>query len=81
MLIQILRLQNNARKQCGKPQEGELLYCTIRKVSFAQQWAAAADKPQERLTTLQIPQKYKRHWKVFDKECAKRFPSSRAENM
>src|SRR5947208_2689816 len=80
-LIRILHLQNSARKQCGEPEEGELLYCTIRKVSFAQQWAAAADKPQEKLTALQIPQKYKRHWKVFDEESAKRFPPSRAENM
>jgi hypothetical protein len=75
-LIRILQLQNNARKQCRDPQEGESLYCTIRKASFAQQWATAADKPQERLKTSQIPQKYKRHWKVFDEECAKRFPPS-----
>jgi hypothetical protein len=38
------------------------------KVSFAQQWAAAADKPQERITTAQIPLKYQKHWKVFDEE-------------
>jgi hypothetical protein len=75
-LIRILRLQNNARRQCGEPLEGESLYCTIRKVSFAQQWATAADKPQERLTTSQIPSKYRRHWKVFDEECAKHFPPS-----
>jgi hypothetical protein len=81
ILIRILQLQNNARKQCREPQLGESLHCTIRKVSFAQQWAAAADKPEEQLTALQIPQKYKRHWKVFDEECAKHFPPSRAENM
>jgi hypothetical protein len=81
MLIRILRLQNDARKQCREPEEGESLYCTIRKVSFTQQWAAAADKTQEKLTALQIPQKYKRHWKVFDEESAKCFPPSRTENM
>jgi hypothetical protein len=41
ILIRILWLQNNARKQCGEPQLGESLHYTIRKVSFTQQWAAA----------------------------------------
>jgi hypothetical protein len=81
ILIKILRLQNEARKQCGEPAENEELRCVIRKVSFAQQWAAAADKPEERMTTAQIPSKYEKHWKVFDEEQAKRFPPSRLENM
>jgi hypothetical protein len=80
-LIRILRLQNEAIKQCGEPTENEELRCVIRKVSFAQQWAAAADKPEERMTTAQIPPKYQEHWKVFDEEHAKRFPPSRLENM
>jgi hypothetical protein len=80
-LIRILRLQNEAIKQCGEPAENEELRCVIRKVSFAQQWAAAADKPEERMTTAQIPPKYQEHWKVFDEEHAKRFPPSRLENM
>jgi hypothetical protein len=46
-----------------------------------QQWAAMADKPEERMTTTQIPIKYQTHWKVFDEEHAKRFPPSRTENM
>jgi hypothetical protein len=61
LLIQILQLQNKARKQCGEPEEGEELHCIIQKVSFTQQWAAAADKPQERMTTAQIPLKYQKY--------------------
>jgi hypothetical protein len=81
ILIQILLLQNKARKQCGEPGEGEELHYIIQKVSFVQQWAAAADKPEERMTTTQIPLKYQKHWKVFDEEHAKRFPLSQTENM
>ena len=33
------------------------------------------------MTTSQIPEEYQRHWKVFNEECAKRFPPSRKENM
>src|SRR5260221_2701066 len=79
-LLRVLLLQNEARKKCGEPQEGERLYCTIRRVSFAQQWASAADN-KEKMTSSTIPEEYQRHWKVFDEECAKRFPPSRKENM
>jgi hypothetical protein len=58
LLVRILQLQNEARKQCGEPKDGEELHCIIWKVSFTQQWAAAADKPQERMTTAQILLKY-----------------------
>ena len=81
VLVRILQLQNEAVKHCGEPPEGQSVRCIIRKVSFAQQWAAAADKPETRMTTAQIPSKYQRHWKVFDEECAKRYPPSRTENM
>ena len=81
VLVCILQLQNDAVKQCGEPPEGQSVWCVIRKVSFAQQWAAAADKPETRMTTAQIPLKYQKHWKVFDEECAKRYPPSRTENM
>ena len=43
-LIQILQLQNQAVKHCSKPKEGESLYCSVCRISFAQQWVAAADK-------------------------------------
>src|SRR5260221_75984 len=79
-LLRVLLFQNEARKKCGEPQEGEGLYCTIRRVSFAQQWASAADN-KEKMTSSTIPEEYQRHWKVFDEECAKRFPPSRKENM
>src|SRR5579863_8511913 len=80
-LIRIIQLQDKAREICGEPNEGESLFCTIRKVSFAQQWAAAADDKTKRMTVGQIPEEYQRHWRVFDEECAKRFPLSRPENM
>jgi len=80
-LLRILQLQNEAQKQCGEPKEGESLHCVLQQVSFAQQWAAAADKPKTRMTSAQIPEEYQKHQKVFDEECAKRFPPSRVENM
>jgi hypothetical protein len=33
------------------------------------------------MTTVQIPLKYQKHWKVFDEEHAKCFPPSQVENM
>ena len=80
-LICILQLQTNARKQCEEPPVGQSLCCIIRKVSFTQQWVAAADKPEARMTAAQIPSKYQKHWRVFDEECTKCNPPSRAENM
>ena len=80
-LIQILQLQNQAVQQCGEPNEGESLYCTVCCVSFAQQWAAAVDKKENQMTAAQVPGEYQRHWRVFDEECAKRFPPSCIENM
>src|SRR5712691_4489530 len=49
-LLRILHLQNQAIKKCGKPQNGESLYCSIRCISFAQQWASAADN-KEKMTS------------------------------
>src|SRR5579863_3089273 len=80
-LIHIIQLQDKAREVCGEPADGESLFCTIRKVSFAQQWAAEADDKSKCMTAEQVPEEYQRHWQVFDEECAKQFPPSRQENM
>ena len=80
-IIQILHLQEQARKQCRELTEGESLYCTIRRVSFAQQWAAAVDKKEDRMTVAQVPEEYQQHWRVFDEDCVKWFPPSQVENM
>ena len=75
-LIQILRLQEQARQQCGELTEEESLYCTVRRISFAQQWAAAADKKEDKMTAAQVLEEYQQHWRIFNEECAKRFPPS-----
>src|SRR5579863_1817380 len=80
-LICIIQLQDKAQKICGEPNNDESLFCTIRKVSFAQQWALEANDKSKRMTAAQIPKEYQRHWQVFDEEYAKRFPPSRPENM
>ena len=46
----------------------------LRKTSFAQQWAAAADKVKERLKETRVPRHYLHHRKVFSEEEAKRLP-------
>jgi Reverse transcriptase (RNA-dependent DNA polymerase)/Retroviral aspartyl protease len=53
----------------------------LQKVSFAQQWAAIANKTKERLKEGGVPSKYRRHQKVFSKEGAKCLPPSREEDM
>src|SRR5579863_10278591 len=80
-LIHIIQLQDKAREVCGEPADGESLFCTIRKVSFAQQWAAEADNKSKHMMAGQVPEEYQRHWQVFNKECTKRFPPSCPENM
>src|SRR5579863_8757070 len=80
-LICIIQLQDKAQEICGEPDEGESLFCMIRKVSFTQQWASEADNKSKQMTARQVPEEYQRHWRVFDEECAKQFPPSRPENM
>src|SRR5579863_4023863 len=80
-LIRIIQLQDKAQEVCGEPGDGESLFCTIRKVSFAQQWAAEADDKSKRMMARQVLEEYQRHWRVFDEGCAKRFPPSWPENM
>ena len=43
----------------------------LRRVSFAQQWAAEADKAKERMKEAEIPPKYQEHHRVFSEEGAK----------
>jgi hypothetical protein len=53
----------------------------LRKVSFAQQWAAIADKTKLHLQEEGVPQEYQKHHKVFSEEGAKRLPPTREEDM
>ena len=53
----------------------------LRKVSFAQQWAASADRVKKHLREGELPPKYLIHHKVFSEEGAKRLPPSRDEDM
>src|SRR5579863_8714844 len=65
-LICIIQLQDKAREICGEPTEGESLFCMIRKVSFAQQWASEADDKSKCMMAAQVPEEYQRHWRVFE---------------
>src|SRR5258708_18271514 len=51
----------------------------IRKTTFAQKWAAIANKTKEKLKNL--PKEYQGHRKVFSEEEAERLPPHRVENM
>jgi hypothetical protein len=53
----------------------------LRRVSFAQQWAAVADKTKARLKEAEVPRKYQQHHQVFSEEGAKRLPPTRVEDM
>ena len=53
----------------------------LQKTSFAQQWAAAADKIKEWLKETGVPRHYLHHQKVFSEEEAKRLPPNRCEDM
>jgi len=53
----------------------------LRKVSFAQKWAAVADKLKTKLKEDGVPHKYRRHQEVFSEKGAERLPPLRNENM
>jgi hypothetical protein len=53
----------------------------LRKTSFAQKWAVAADKHKERLKEAGVPTHYRHHHKVFSEEEAKRLPPHRCKDM
>ena len=75
---EIFRLQRRAIKAVGYPKKDEAIY--IRRTNFAQQWAHKHDD-EVKLTLETIPEKYKRHKRVFSEEASKRFPPSRSEDM
>jgi len=52
-----------------------------RKISFAQQWAAATNRGKDHLQEADIPAEYQKHRKVFSEEGAKRLPPPRHEDM
>ena len=62
-------------------QDGRTSKNLIRKVTFAQQWAAKANKKKQHLKESGIPEKYLVHAKVFSEEEAKQLPPSRNEDM
>src|SRR5882757_2411431 len=53
----------------------------IRKVTFAQQWAAKANEKIQRFLETDVPFEYRRHKKVFSEKEAERLPPLREENM
>ena len=53
----------------------------LRRVSFAQQWAAVADKTKDWMKEVEIPPKYQEHHQVFSEEGAKQLPPTRVEDM
>jgi len=53
----------------------------LRKVTFAQQWAAKADEQKEKLKEEDVPKAYQHHWEVFFESKAERLPPNREEDM
>ena len=53
----------------------------LRKVSFAQQWSAIADKSKTKLEEEGVPHQYRNHREVFSEKGAERLPPLREENM
>jgi hypothetical protein len=47
---------------------------------FAQEWAIKAHNSNKEPSLTNLPDEYKRHWKVFSEEEAKHFPPSRGED-
>ena len=47
----------------------------------AQIWAQRARDKDKQRKPEEIPQEYKRHWRVFDERLAQRFPPDRQEIM
>ena len=58
-------------------------YCNnfLCRISFAQQWAAIADKTKDQMKEAEIPWKYQEHHQVFSEEGTKWLPPTRVENM
>jgi hypothetical protein len=50
-------------------------------VSFAQKWAAVADKLKNHLRETTLPKKYQQHHKVFSEQLAKWLPPNQVEDM
>jgi hypothetical protein len=73
------RMQLRAIKACGRrPGQAEAIY--YRRTTTAQEMAHRWQAKQEAKKD-ELPEEYRRHWKVFDEEAAKRFPPSRIEDM
>ena len=53
----------------------------LHRVSFAQQWAAVADKTKNQMKEAEIPPKYQEHHRVFSEEGARRLPPTMVEDM
>ena len=74
------RTQLRAIRACGgRPTKDEAIY--YRRATTAQDMAHKWQKKRAKATSEELPEEYRRHWKVFDEEAAKRFPPSRIEDM
>jgi hypothetical protein len=64
----------------GDFEEGDELVMNAWTVHFAQEWAIQAKKQKKEVTIQDLSIEYRRHWRAFSKEEAKRFPPSRGED-
>ena len=70
----------NTLKNNGKLEEGDELIMKIRTTHFTQEWVIKAHDTSKELSSNDLPEEYKRHWKVFSEEEAKRFPPLRGDD-
>ena len=70
----------NTLRNNGRLEEGDELVMRVCATHFAQEWAIKAHDTSKELSTDNLPEEYKRHWKVFSEEEAKRFPPSRGDD-
>jgi hypothetical protein len=61
-------------------EEGDEIVMNVHAVHFAQNWAIQANQGKAETTINDLPDEYKRHWKVFSETEARQFSLSRGED-
>jgi hypothetical protein len=72
------------RAQATLEETGKLparLVAFLRRTNLAQEWSRLEEMKRTHMTMETIPAEFRRHWRVFSEELAKRFPPDRNPNM
>ena len=74
----VQQFQRMAIWKHGRPDQEKVLY--LQKTTTAQKWAQQRREKEGKKEEATLPEKYQKHWKVFDEKSAQRFPPKRGED-